>query len=53
MCVSASDSNVDLGPEAIPGIPVGLESAKGGKRGKAGVKNALSLAQLSTASMGR
>lgn len=39
-------------PEAVPGIPLEL-TGKQAKRGKGGVKNALKLAQLSTASMGR
>jgi regulator of ribosome biosynthesis len=39
-------------PEAVPGIPLEL-TGKQEKRGKGGVKNALKLAQLSTASMGR
>lgn len=39
-------------PEAVPGIPLEL-SGKQAKRGKGGVKGALKLAQVSTASMGR
>lgn len=38
-------------PEKVPGIPV--EMTNKGKRGKAGLHNALQLAQHSTASMGR
>lgn len=42
-------------PSSVPGIPVDMtgEGKAKGKRGKAGLKNALQLAQLSTASMGR
>lgn len=39
-------------PEAVPGIPLEL-TGKQAKRGKGGVKSALKLAQVSTASMGR
>lgn len=39
-------------PESVPGIPLEL-TGKQAKRGKSGVKNALKLTQMSTASMGR
>lgn len=39
-------------PESVPGIPIEF-NASAGKRGKAGVRKALQLAQHSTASMGR
>jgi hypothetical protein len=43
-----------LDPTALPGIPLGLQSGgKPLKRGKEGLKQALQLAQHSTASMGR
>jgi hypothetical protein len=38
---------------SFPGIPVGLQSGAPAKRGKEGLKQALQLAQHSTASMGR
>lgn len=38
---------------AVPGIPIELSTMSKNKRGKAGIKKALQLAQLSTASMGR
>jgi len=41
-----------LDPTSVPGIPIELNGAAG-KRGKGGVRQALQLAQHSTASMGR
>lgn len=46
-----------LDPESVPGIPIEIVAQDSkkmqGKRGKSGVRQALSLAQHSTASMGR
>lgn len=41
-----------IDPVKTPGIPLDMNATQN-KRGKAGVKSALKLAQVSTASMGR